>query len=183
MLSRKYESILANAKEQLMKSIDALVSFSEMDFSKVNNSYGQMDFVFGNDSIRRDAYTKLYDRIRCFKIKCKEESQHLKLLQQGAGHIGVCFDKVVELDKMLYKSEKGSMGEEVYAYLVDELLHDLETFRAKIYHIEPEYEKPIPVSMFIDFENADEMKRTEERKKDRLQEGITEKAEMVKATN
>ena len=161
MLSSKHESILEKAKEQLMKSIDALVSFSDFDLSRISNAYGQMDFVFGNDSIRLDAYTKLYDKIRCFMIKCKEESQHLKLLQRGAGHIGVCFDKVVELDKVLYKTKAVSMGVEVYAFMVDELLHDLETFRSKIYHIEPEYEEPLPVLMYIDFEKTNEMMEIE----------------------
>ena len=177
LIEAQCQAILENAKASLLKTAEAFVSFANMNISEMENAYGKMDFIIANDSIRLRAYKKIYDRIRRFKIECKKERSHFELLKRGNGNVSICFDKVIELDRVLYRTEKGNMGHSVYAYMVDELLDELEVFRSMIYHVEPEREEAIPVSMMIDFEKPGTIETIKERKEKQLQEGLTEKAE------
>lgn len=183
MISRKADEIIEDAKKQLIKVVDAYATFSETDLSGLSNAYGKMDFLIANESIRKDAYTKIYDKIRNLKVKCIEESYHFILLKNGGGHIGVCFDKVVELDKLLYKTDTEDGWEVVFANMVNDLLHDLETLRAQIYRIKPEYDKPVPIEAYMHFDDSEQMQLLEERQKNRLREGVMEKAEKIKVVN
>lgn len=141
-------------KKLINKYINQYNSIADIDFHKLNNAYGNMDFVLANRSTRDCAYNNIYKRLLSFSDNCKEAQYHFKQMENGIIHYGVALGKIRELDEQVFSDD----GHEVYATMADQLLYALETFRSKIYKIKPEYEKPEPIIIRLMKETIDQCK-------------------------
>lgn len=72
-INSDYQSELENARRQLRKGAEAYITVGEFDLSGLNSAYGRLDFLTGNQTIRKEAYQNLYDKIRSIKQSCLEQ--------------------------------------------------------------------------------------------------------------
>jgi hypothetical protein len=55
-----YEHKLAGYRKEFEDGISSCVAVSEIDLETLGNAYGNLDFIFANASIRKDAYNKIF---------------------------------------------------------------------------------------------------------------------------
>ena len=154
-IDNRYRSMLEEARRELKRAAAAYIEVGEMDLSGLHSAYGRLDFLFGNETIRKPAYYNLYDRIRNFRLECLDLCRALKPYLSGGGNEIVCLKKMTSLQNKVFAERDGLH----YAKLKDDLVHDLETFRGQTYNIEPEYEEPYPISFYIDFRDPKSVDR------------------------
>ena len=102
--------------------------FADLSLFELSNAYGRLDFLFGNKTVRKHAYDKLYNKIRAFKSLCLDNRRILNPYLQGKGNEIVSMDKMVLLQSKAFENRDGAY----YAKLRDDLRYDLETFRSQI---------------------------------------------------
>lgn len=154
-IDNAYQSELEEARMRLRNGVAAYISAGEFDLSGLHSAYGRLDFLFGNDTVRKQAYHNLYDKIRVFKQLCLDQCRIFKPYFAGHGNEMVCIDRILLLQNQLFDNRDGVY----YAKMRDELIRSLETFRSKTYNIEPEYEEPYPVHYCVDFEDPESFER------------------------
>lgn len=142
--------IIDNYYKLVIKCSKNYIDFSEFNVRELTNAYGNLDFIFGNNTVRKEAYNNLYSKITVFHNKCQSKAFSFKQFMEGKGNIAICFDMIVELDSQLYTQKKNS----IYASFADDLDKSLEVFRSKIYFSKPEFSMPIPINETIIFDNT-----------------------------
>lgn len=163
-LEKYYQGLIDGYEKSMLCCAQSYINFSEANIRALSNAYGKLDFLCANKSIRLSAYNDIYRKIYDFHVICREEVHHLELATKGNAHLGICFEKIIELDKMLFKQE----DDMVFAFFADDLDRNLETFRSKIYGKEPEYSDPIPIQWMIGFEQIDKKEKTMRHEEDIL---------------
>lgn len=147
------------ANEQVDKYIEKFRKKAEIVFKQyinlakestkeMNFMLGDMQFLSGNkpyEKIHKKMYQPLFDMLD----KIKEQSYHFNLYLEGHGNEAVCIEKLFELQKQLFKL-KIEENETVKNYTVmgtfnDNMLINLEEFRADMYNIEPEKQNIHPI--------------------------------------
>lgn len=174
-----YQSELKDARKQLRKAAAAYIAVGEFDLSRLNSAYGRLDFLFGNGTIRKNAYQYLYDRIRAFRRLCLDQCMAFKTYCAGRGNEMVCLDKIVSLQTQVFENRNVTY----YAKMRDELIHSLETFRSQTYNVDPEYEEPYPVYFKINFEEPGSVERYNRHKEKAKQEGRDEHTNIPRLPN
>ncbi len=154
-IENAYKSELDDARTQLKKGAEAYIAFADLSLFELSNAYGRLDFLFGNKTVRKHAYDKLYNKIRAFKSLCLDNRRILNPYLQGKGNEIVSMDKMVLLQSKAFENRDGAY----YAKLRDDLRYDLETFRSQIYNIKPEYDDPYPIHYLINFEDPESYER------------------------
>ncbi len=152
VLEKHYQRKIKAYQQSVIDCAQSYIDFSVSNIRSLSNAYGRMDYLFANSSTRRSAYNKVYRRIYDFHKKCCEEAYHFTSMISEEGNVVVCFDKILELDAILYKQEENM----IFASFADDLDKELELFRSKIYGVEPECCKPTPVSWKLDFEKTNQ---------------------------
>lgn len=137
--SRKYY-------EKYMKSIDSYIEASQIDLVDLGNAYGNLDFIFHNNSIRKMAYFDIYDKIRKYRNLLRDESMYFNLMKEGKGNFVVCVQKVNAINQKVFsvetESADGCIRKVVYQRAFDDIDEVLESFRLKIYkNAKPDYPK------------------------------------------
>ncbi len=170
-----YKAELEDARRQLRKAAAAYIAVGEFDISSLNTAYGRLDFLIGNNSIRKKAYQNLYNKVYVFKRACLEHCLAFRPYVAGHGNEVVCMDKMLSLQSQVFENRDGAY----YAKLRDELRHDLETFRSQTYNVNPEYEDPYPVHYFINFEDTESVERYKRHIEKAKQEGRDEQTKIT----
>ena len=143
--------------------------------TRIRISYGRLDFLIGNNSIRKKAYQNLYNKVYVFKRACLEHCLAFRPYVAGHGNEVVRMDKMLSLQSQVFENRDGAY----YAKLRDELRHDLETFRSQTYNDNPEYEDPYPVHYFINFEDTESVERYKRHIEKAKQEGRDEQTKIT----
>lgn len=177
-IDNAYQSELEEARKRLRKGITAYIAIGEYDLSGLNTAFGRLEFLFGNDTIRKQAYHSLYDKIRVFKRSCLDQCRIFKPYLSGHGNEMVCLDKLISLQNQIFDNNDGVY----YAKMRDELIHSLETFRSQTYNIEPEYEERYPVHYCINFEDPESVEKYKRHIEKVKQEGRDEFTKMSSLT-
>lgn len=146
-IDNHYRTMLEEARRILKRAAAVYVEVGEMDLSGLHSAYGRLDFLFGNETIRKPAYYNLYDKIRNLRLECLDLCRVLKPYLNGRGNEIVCLKKMSSMQNRVFEVKDGLY----YAKLKDDLVHNLETFRSQTYSTKPEYEEPYPVHFYIDF--------------------------------
>lgn len=142
-ISELYKKTLSDARKLLNEVLISYIRVVEMPIEDLDNAYGGLDFLFGNLRIRnRLAYNNIYLPIKKFRKKCAEETYHFKLYLNGEGNVGVCIDKVINLERQVFLIKGGC----IYNNLSDLLRFNLERFRMRIYHCKPENHQSFPIA-------------------------------------
>lgn len=149
-LEEFYRSKIDDYKKSFMQCMDSYHLASTVELGMLDNAYGNLDFIFANKFIRKNAYDLIYDKIRKIILKFKTETYHFKLLKEGKGNFTVCSTKVSDLDKEYFllkeETEHGYSHTLIYQNIFDDIDASLEQFRCKIYRTKYEEPKKEPIS-------------------------------------
>ena len=170
-ITSEYQSLLEDARIQLRKGAEAYITVGEFDLSGLNSAYGRLDFLFGNETIRKPAYYNLYDKIRRIRQSCLKRRIMFKSYLAGSGNELVCIDQMQALQNRIFEIRNGAF----YAKLRDELLYSLETFRSQTYNIKPEYDEPYPVHYTLSFYDPDYFEKNKRNSEKEKSEGRDER--------
>lgn len=135
-LERYYVEKMKVYRKEFMKSIERSVVVANFDLDQLGNSYGNLDFLFGNPSLRKEAFFKIYNKIVEYRDLARTELFHFKMLKEGAGNFPVCARKAYEICKKVFteeiNEETGFEMKVVYQAVFDDIDYALEEFRCKI---------------------------------------------------
>ena len=142
ILNKTYISRMDNYEKMINGAIDNYIELSKVSLSELDSAYGNMNFIFANNSIRSKAYNEIFNKLRLLKQKILEEAYHFNLYKNGKGNFAVCAQKALEVSKSLFMEEKTKKdifdSIRVYQKQFDDIEESLENFRVKIYYKEKE---------------------------------------------
>lgn len=150
-LEEIYSHQMESYRDSYMKCIDSCIEIAHIDLSLLDNAYGNLDFIFGNHNIRKDAYDNIYSMILKYRNIALEELFHFSLYKAGKGNFPLCAKKAYEICQKVFISQQRIEDdfelEVIYQTAFDDIAEALEKFRSKIYsNAEPDYPKRIPVN-------------------------------------
>ena len=150
ILIQIYNQRIENYKKSFAARMDMYIELSKMDFENLSNAYGNLDFLFANSSVRKQAYISIYSSLQSYCNKILSEVYHFNMVKEGQGNFAVCANKLLELNDYFFKVEKKNNSTEedkiVYQHLFDNLSDSLVNFQAAIYFKKnPQYEEKHPV--------------------------------------
>lgn len=162
-LDKVYRTQIEVYRKEIMKCIDSYIDAAGIDLGTLNNTYGNLDFIFANNSIRKKAYADVYQSIRaCYDILLAERC-HFSLLKSNKGNFAVCADKAHEICEKLFELQtterNGCLTRSIFQKRFDDIDQALEGFRCRIYRKQkPDYPERIPVVALqpIDYDNTKE---------------------------
>ena len=159
ILIQMYNQRIEDYKKLFMSRIDMYLKISKTDLEDLSNAYGNLDFLFGNRTIRQTAYDSIYQRLKDWRNKLLSESYHFGLLKEGKGNFAVCVRKLFELNDMFFEAKSEHTTSEIYTvvyqHLFDDVLDRIGEFRCSTYFIKDvTYEKKTPVLSKIKRKNA-----------------------------
>ncbi len=97
-----YKTRMDKYKKAILDSIDSYRKAATIDLVCLDNAYGNMDFLFGNCKLRKNAYSNIYDKLREYRDAILKEKYHFDLLQSGEGNFVVCIDKMLQLNRIFF---------------------------------------------------------------------------------
>lgn len=137
ILDEIYEYRLGQDKTQIASAIENYIGLSKINLSKLDNAYGNLDFLFGNKKIRLKAYDEIFNKIREIRNSIMQETYHFNLWKEGRGNFAVCAEKAIKVSKTLFtsiESEKNGFKQKcIYQEVFYDIDESLEDFRVKIY--------------------------------------------------
>ena len=137
ILNKTYISRMDNYEKMINGAIDNYIELSKVSLSELDSAYGNMNFIFANNSIRSKAYNEIRKHYSGI-----EEAYHFNLYKNGKGNFAVCAQKALEVSKSLFMEEKTKQDVfdsiRVYQKQFDDIEESLENFRVKIYYKEKE---------------------------------------------
>ncbi len=137
ILNNSYEVEIIEYEEEIKEVIDNYISLSYISLHELDNAYAELDFLFGNGTIRKRVYENVYKKINEIKSMIYQEAYHFNLYKKGSGNFIVCVSKALELSNKLFEiketRENGVNTKNYYQTILDEIDDSLEDFRVKIY--------------------------------------------------
>jgi len=124
-----YDDALSDYRKQLRKCAKQYVAFADRNLRCLDDSYGELDFIFANKTIRSNVYYKVYNRIkRLHRDAIAAKSDFESMLSDG-GNEAIALMKLLSMNRLLYKEVDG-----VYKpYCVYGLEDELDVISRKIY--------------------------------------------------
>lgn len=159
-INEKLDKIYKNITEKMNKVIEQYENLLENSTENLNFMLGDMQFFSKNDNYKK-AYELYKDLNEIFK-KIQTEIIHFRYYKDGKGNKAVVLQKLLELQKSIFRVEEEQSKEFnsklIYNEFNDKMHKKLEDFRAKIiYNVEPEYIREIPILQINDIRvNIDE---------------------------
>lgn len=143
-IDRDVEKIRNKAREIYQQYIEV----SKESTIELNFMLGDIQFLSGKKQLKKildDTYKPLFEKIN----KIKEESYHFKLFLDGEGNEAIVLEKLLKLQKEIFDIKTKDLGDfksyTIYNSFSDNMLINLENFRAKIYGIQPDKVELHPV--------------------------------------
>ena len=154
-----YNHHMDGYKNLFMSRIDMYIGVANMDFDDLSNAYGNLDFLFGNNSIRQNAFDSIYKKLQEWRNQVLSEAYHFRLLKDNKGNFAVCIRKLFDLNDMFFDVKTEHTSNEthmvVHQTLFDDLSDKIEEFRAATYFKrEATYEKRTPILSKIKMNNS-----------------------------
>lgn len=148
-LEELYKSKLEGYKETFTQCMNSYRIASSVELGALDNAYGNLDFIFANSRIRKNAYNDIYDKLRKIVFQFRTEAYHFNLLKEGNGNFPVCIKKVSNLNQEYFLVEEKAMhgytNTLIYQHVFDDIDARLEKFRCKIYRTKYVEQKREPI--------------------------------------
>lgn len=143
-LEQQYNDIMKNYYAKIDEIMKCYIEFSEIDYWKVEDGYGKIDFLLGNKKRRNIfIYKNLHEKERNFRGKIRKTAAHFRrYYQEDVGNLPVQLSKIIEIQKEIFSREDRKGGYTVYNTLGYTLDKDLTTLLKMIYG--KKYEGEIP---------------------------------------
>ena len=143
-IDKYIEKMRVNCK----KIYNKYINISKESTIELSFMLGEMQFFSGKKAfikVYNNTYKPLYDILNVIK----EECYHFELFLNGEGNEAVALEKLLMIQKELFEVEIKETDEDK-SYIInnrflDKMLINLETFRADMYGIKPEYPELHPI--------------------------------------
>lgn len=135
-------------REKANKIYQQYSKLSKESTIELNFLLGDMEFISGIKPYKK-IYEKMYQPLFNILDKIKEECYHFNLHLEGKGNEAVVLEKLFNLQRELFTITEKENDEIksliVMGTFVDNMLVNLEEFRADMYNIKPEEQKAHPI--------------------------------------
>ena len=123
--------------KELEKCFDSYIEIADTGLSALDSAYGNLDFIFGNRTLRLWVNERLYNSVKEIRRSAIREAYHFQLYKVGEGNISACTAFLLKLNQEWF-SVKESDNEDIHCVTVyrkhyDVLSDKAEEFRCKIY--------------------------------------------------
>lgn len=158
-LEHLYNSKIKEYRQAFIHCMNSYCAASLIELGTLKNAYGNLDFIFANDCIRKDMCFSILNNIEKTVVQFKEDSYHFNLLKDGTGSFPVCASIISELNHKYFLEQRkpvyGYPGKIVFQTYFDSIDASLEEFRCKIYRIK--YVKPSENPIFEKIEFSEDV--------------------------
>lgn len=154
LCEKKYDEIIEKTTSDMVDIMNEYIEISRCSLRHLDDTYGGLDFIFGNEKIRCMAYDNIYSEIRdAFKF-VKEKSVHFeKYFKASHGNKPVMLGFLLELNNYFFseniQSNENSRYILIFNQKYDAISDKLEWFRCKIYRKKYESVKPTIIKSFL----------------------------------
>jgi hypothetical protein len=129
-MEEKYKKVMEDYYIKIDKAMKQYIQIQKLDYSAVETAYGQIDFIFSNNRIRKNfIYNCLHDRQRTVLHKIREEAWHFEeYYKMEHGNLPVMLGKIMDIQKDLFVRREGEIGYTIYnsyCYEIDKQLCEL----------------------------------------------------------
>ena len=132
--------------EDINDAMKSYVRISEIDLMPLENAYGELDFVFANNSVRKQIFEQIHLELREYLHSVARQAYHFRLFLSGeADNLAVMLGKIDELQQEYFSIDENCEGSDSvitvynkFAYSMDE---NIEKLRCRIYgqkYVRPE---------------------------------------------
>ena len=123
--------------QDLKECFNSYIKIADMKLGTLDNAYGNLDFIFGNRSLRQWTYEAAYKPIKEIWRSAVEQAYHFQLYKVGKGNRAVCTTLLLGLNKEWFSTkeinDKDIHSIVIYRKHYDILSDTIEKFRCKIY--------------------------------------------------
>lgn len=134
--------------KELEKCFDSYIEIANTEFGALDNAYGNLDFIFGNKTLRLWVYETLYESVKEIRGSAIREAYHFKLYKAGEGNISACTAFLLKLNQEWFLVKEIDNEDihcvSVYRKHYDTLSDKVEEFRCKIYKQKCTLEEHLP---------------------------------------
>lgn len=143
-LEQQYDDIMKKYYEKIDEIMKCYIEFGKIDYWKVEDGYGKIDFLLGNKKRRNMfIYKNLHEKERNFRGKIREAVLFFQeYYQEDVGNLPVQLSKIIEVQKEIFTREDRKGGYIVYNTLSYTLDRDLTTLLKMVYGKKYEEEMP-----------------------------------------
>lgn len=101
-LDKMYTSKMIEYRKEYICCIDSYIEAATIDIGTLSNAYGNLDFLFKNRSIKKEAFSKIYDQLRMLRDLFRLERDHFIRLKNGKGSFPVCAEKADNICEKIF---------------------------------------------------------------------------------
>lgn len=146
--NEQIDKYVEKLREKTKKICKQYIILSNENTTELNFLLGDMEFFLGKKPYEK-IYKKLYQPLFEKLDKIKEEVYHFELYLENQGNEVVVLEKLFTLQQELF-SLKIEENDKMKTYIVtgkfnDDMLMNLEEFRADMYNVKSEYQKTHPI--------------------------------------
>ena len=126
-------------KKSLTKTIDSYLLISDGGKQKLENAYGNLDFIFGNMHFRNQVFEKIHFPIQQYMHDILKMGFHFRTFKESEnGNIAVMIDFIDQFQtkyfRTIVKTDNNYKTTVIYQKLIDELSDNAEWLRCETYH-------------------------------------------------
>lgn len=148
----RFDDQMQNYIKDATEVMESYVRVSKIDLRPLDNAYGELDFLFANQSLKNKIFKQIHQRLWDYKCAVAEQSFHFNLFLTGGDNLAVMLRKIEELQKMYFTKDVKSIrcfdNIIIHAQFAESMDESIEELRCKIYG--QKYEKPdhVPVAAY-----------------------------------
>lgn len=137
--NRQFDIEIKKYNKELKDTISSYLTISETSISALENAYGKLDFIFGNQKFRAKIYENIHNPLKEYKRFIDEKGFYFRTFMNAKkSNPAVMIDMIDEIQKKYYrtidKSNEYLSVTIVYRQFIDDMNDKLEWLRCEIYH-------------------------------------------------
>lgn len=138
ILSEIYSKRMNDYKDEIVSAIQLYLDISKISIEDLSDSYGNLNFLFGNKEIRNKAYKEIYHILVDCHNKILLQTFHFNMLnKKSVGNFVACANGVLELNEYFFETRVETGGDinvtSIYHSVLDNVSESIEVFREKTY--------------------------------------------------
>lgn len=134
----RFRNKMEKYSEDIDEAMKSYVRISEIDLMPLENAYGELDFLFANNSVRKQIFEQIHLELREYMHSVAKQAHHFRLFLSGeADNLAVMLGKIDELQQEYFSIDENCEGCDSvitvynrFAYSMDE---NIEKLRCRIY--------------------------------------------------
>ena len=145
-LLQVYNQRIEVCKKTFDERMDMYIKFGRISIDDLLNAYGNLDFVFGNKTLRTKAYKSIYLKFKEFKGNILSKACFFNMLKEEKTSYNICIKKLFELNDFFFEETKKDECITVHLKPLNDLSDRIEEFKSKAYFTKKiKYKNKIPV--------------------------------------